>query len=210
MKPSPEKVWALKTYPVPQDVTQLRGYLGLAQFFKKFIRNFSELAEPLHRMTQKGVTYSWNMECETSFKAIKNRLIEEAMLAHRDPKAKLAIHCDASNTALGSVLMQELSPGVYQPLQYGGRALNKHERRYSVGDKELLSLIYSLSKWKYIVELEHITVFTDHCPLLALFNKKDEITNGRLANWLDQFMSMTFTVKPVSYTHLTLPTICSV
>ena len=103
----PLKVKAVATYPQPQNLEELRRFLGMASYFRKFIRNFASIARPLHRLTEKSVQFQWTSECQEAFSTLKQRLTEAPVLCYPDFTKPFIVYTDASGNGLGAVLCQE-------------------------------------------------------------------------------------------------------
>jgi hypothetical protein len=194
VRPDPEKIRAIKDWPVPVDVKGLRKFLGLAAYLHKYSRNYAELTVPLSRLLKKDVKWTWDAGCQRSFEGIKQSLIESPILAIADPDKPFHVVCDASDFAIGSALMQLDDDGVERVVCYQSRQLQPAERNYPVHDKELLAMKYALAKFRvYLLGDRPFKVFTDHASLRTAVNSPH--LSQRMARWLSFFAEYNFSVE---------------
>ena len=138
-----DKLEAIMNMRAPENVTELRSFLGLITYYQKFIPNLSSMFQPLHELLQKDVTWEWTAECEQA----KDILMREPVLIPFDPKRKLVLACDASPYGLGAVLPHVMDDGSERPIAYACRTLTKSERNYSQIEKEALGIIFKLGNF---------------------------------------------------------------
>lgn len=170
----------IKKYPTPKNRKGVQKFLGLASYFRMFIPEFGKIANPITDLLKKDVPYVWGPEQEKAFKELKQALLNPPVLAYPVFDKPFFIATDASDTALGAVLMQE-EAGKFHPIFYASRSLTPTERRYSVTKREALGVVYALRNFRYLV-LGHKTIlFTDHQPLRFLF--RTSIPEGQLGRW---------------------------
>ena len=141
--PDRGKVQAVKDWPVPSDASEVRQFLGLASYYRRYVLNFANIAAPLHQLTEKGAMYSWTPECDASFNALKKQLTQAPILAY--PKfgsgaGQFVLATDASNTGIGAVLEQE-----GRVVAYASRTLSKSEKNYSVIQRSVWQSFMQLS-----------------------------------------------------------------
>src|SRR6202041_2438254 len=129
-------------WPIPENVKRLRSFLGLAQYYHRFIRNFSDIAAPLHKLTSKTETWNWGVEQETAFQSLKNALRNTPTLILPRPDLPFTITTDASGFAIGAVLTQDHGKG-QQPICYLSHKMSPAERNYPTHEQELLAIIRS-------------------------------------------------------------------
>jgi transposase InsO family protein len=180
------KVDAVRNMPEPTDVSSLKSFLGSVQFYGKFLKNLSTEAEPLHRLTKKGVTWQWESEEKRAFQKLKDMLGSDDVLVHYDPTKKLGIACDASEIGIGAVLFHRYEDGSERPIANVSKTLNKAQRNYSQVQKEALAIVFGLKKFYQYVWGRKFTLVTDHKPLIALFGPTKEtpaLAANRLARW---------------------------
>lgn len=180
------KVDAVLNMCAPTDVSGLRSFLGSVQSYGKFLKNLSTVAEPLYRLTKRGVPWKWKTEETRAFKKLKEMLTSDNVLVHYDPEQKLGIACDASETGIGAVLFHRYEDGDERPIANVSKTLNKTQRNYSQVQKEALAIVYGLKKFYQYIWGRNFTLVTDHKPLIALFSPTKEtpvLAANRLARW---------------------------
>lgn len=170
----------------PKNVKELRTYLGAFQFYNKFIKDLATIAEPLYRLTNKNITWSWNKIQEDAFLQLKKTLTSNVILAHYDPKLPIGISCDASGVGVGVVLFHRYEDGSERPIAYASKVLTRSQKNYAQIHKEALSIIYGLNKFHQFLYGRKLVIVTDHKPLLVIFNNKgcnNILVANRLARW---------------------------
>ena len=183
VKPVNAKVEAIAHFPQPQTKKELMRFLGMAGYYRKFCRNFSDVVSPLTNLLAKNTKFVWNEECRLAFEKIQNMLMSAPVLAAPDFDKPFALATDASDVGVGSVLMQEDDCGIMHPVCYFSKKLNHHQMKYSTVEKETLALILSLEHFAVYLESpsKPVVVFTDHNPLTFLSRMKNK--NQRLLRW---------------------------
>ena len=180
----PKKTAAVRDWPVPKSATELRGFLGLANYFRKFIRNLSGLAAPLHELTGNSVrwtTESWTPTCQAAFEAIKRAVAEDIVLRYPDPSEeyRLELVSDASLQGTGAVLLQG-----GRPIAFHSKKFTPAEKNYTTGEQELLGVIHALREWRcYLEGTRPFTLVTDHKPLTFL--QGVPVLSRRQARWME-------------------------
>lgn len=185
IKPDPKKVSAVQAWPLPKTVTEVRSFLGLANYFRKFIQGFSKLAAPLTHLTkQEGVITTWDEACEKSFQGLKDALCDAPTLAHPDWNKPFEMVADASIIGLGAVLLQD-----GHPLAYLSKKLSPAEINYTTTDQELLAVVTALSEWRCYLEggKYNFTIVSDHHPLTHL--QTQPTVSRRQARWVEILQS---------------------
>ena len=175
LHPTLEKVQAVRDAPVPRNVSELKSYLGLLNYYGRFMPNLSSVLGPLHCLLRKNVRWSWKPEHEESFRASKQSLMSARVLVHYDPNKELVLSCDASPYGVGAVLAHRMPDGSEQPIAYASRSLSPPERNYSQLDKEGLAMIFGVKKFHQYVYGRKFEISTDHKPLLGLFSEERAI-----------------------------------
>jgi len=163
---------------VPRSPTEIRSFLGLAGYYRRFIKDFSKIAVPLTRLTRKGVAFSWGPEQQTSFETLRQRLCEAPVLALPEGMEDFVVYCDASILGLGAVLMQR-----GHVIAYASRQLKPHETRYPTHDLELGAVVFALKIWRHYLYGVRCTIYTDHKSLKYLMDQPN--LNMRQRRWLD-------------------------
>lgn len=181
IKPDMAKVEKVKFFPLPRTTKELKGFLGLVGYYRKFIAKFSKIAKPLHELLKKGVAYNWGERQNNAFEELKERLINPPILQYPDFTKPFIVTTDASNEALGAVLSQGEKIGEDLPVAYASRSLNKAEMNYSTTEKELLAIVFSVKQFRPYIYGRRFTVVTDHKPLTWIFRVNDP--SSRLLKW---------------------------
>ena len=193
VKPNPFKTAAVSSYPAPTNVKELRQFLGLSNYYRRFIKDYSRIAEPLHQLTRKtSKGFLWTPACQDAFDELKLRLTTAPILTFPDFSKEFILHTDASATALGAVLCQE-KEGVEHVIAYWSRQLNKPERNYSTIEREALATVAAIKEFYPYLYGFSFKLFTDHNPLIALKGLKD--VGGRLARWMIFLQQFNFQIK---------------
>ena len=174
----PDKIEAVKQWPAPKTVTEVRSFLCLASYYRRFIQGFAEIAKPLHRLTERNNTWHWTKECQETFRELKTRLINAPILAYPSSEGRFILDTDASGQVIGAVLSQ-VQNGVEKVISYASRSLNKPERNYCVTRRELLAVVYFIKKHCHYLYGRDFEVRTDHAALKWLLSFKDP--EGQLA-----------------------------
>jgi hypothetical protein len=180
IEPDPSKIKVVRDFPVPASVRKVREFLGLCNYYRRFIRNFADLASPLTDLTKKDAKFDWTAECQACFDELKKRLTSEPILAHPDFRLPFTMHSDASNTGLGIVLTQ-VQDGKERVISYASRALTKAEKNYSTTEREALAVVWGSKYFRPYLYGRRYVVYTDHNALVSLMKSKD--TSSRLTRW---------------------------
>ncbi|RVW84176.1 Retrovirus-related Pol polyprotein from transposon 17.6, partial [Vitis vinifera] len=174
----PGKVDAVANWRRPSTMTEIRSFLGLAGYYRRFIEGFSKIALPLTKLTQKGVKFEWSDDCECSFQELKNRLVSAPILTIPSGSGGFVVYSDASHQGLGCVLMQH-----GRVVAYASRQLKPYERNYPTHDLELAAVVFALKIWRHFLFGETCEIFTDHKSLKYLFSQKE--LNMRQRRWIE-------------------------
>jgi len=187
VEPLQKKVDALLNFPRPITRKQLQSFLGLANYYRKFVPHFASLSVVLSDLLKKGVKFQWSNEAEQAFLDIKSRLASRPILVPPDFTKPFSILVDASNVAIGAALVQDVN-GLEHPICYLSRKLNKYQRNYAVIEKEALALLTAVRTFSVYFGSTPVNVYTDHSPLQFL-NRMSPY-NQKLLRWnleLQQF-----------------------
>ena len=180
------KLDALLNLPAPTDVSKLKAFLGMVNYYGKFIGQLSTLLDPLNHLLKKGVPWNWTKECQNAFETCKQLISEDSCLVPYNPKRPIKLDCDASSTGVGAVLSHIMEDGQERPIAFASRTLTKTERGYAQLHKEALSLIFGVKKFHMYLYGNHFTLVTDHKPLLSILGPKIGIPTlaaARLQRW---------------------------
>jgi hypothetical protein len=188
----PEKVVQVATWPTPKNVTELRSFIGLVSYYRKFCKNFSSVAAPLHAMTGKNARFNWTKECDKAFQDLKARLISSPILAMPADKGEYCLDTDASNLSIGAVLSQ-VQNGEERVIAYASRTLNAAERNYCVTRKELLAVVFYAKQFRNYLLGREFLLRTDHSALRWLRHTPEPI--GQQARWLEQLEAFNFRIE---------------
>ena len=164
----PEKVDAVMSWDRPKSVFEIRSFLGLVRYYRRFIENFSQLAAPMIRLTWKGVKFEWDDLCEKAFQELKMRLTSAPTLIVPEQGQRYMVYCDASRDGLRCVSMQSR-----RVVAYGSRNLKNHEQNYPTLDLELAVIVFALKIWRHYLYGEHFIVILDHKSLRYIFTHRD-------------------------------------
>ncbi len=178
----PDKTNCIKQWPAPTNATELKQFLGLATYYRKFVKNFSIIASPLHTLTRKNVQWEWTLNCQQAFQELKDLLTETPVLAFPSFTHQFILDTDASNDGLGAVLSQHID-GHELVVAYASRILSKSERSYCTTRKEMLALVWAVRYFRPYLIGREFRVRTDHNSLRWLQNFKD--AEGQVARWLE-------------------------
>jgi hypothetical protein len=183
VKPDPGKVKALQDWPVPQTVHELRSFMGLANYFRRFVRGFSRTAVPLtNLLNSKGKLVDWGPEQDIAFQQLKAALASAPVLRVADPRRPFLLNCDASDHAIGGVLLQEFA-GALHPIAFHSRKLNSAERNYTVTEREMLSIVECVKEWSHYIAGTSTLVQTDHKSLQHFWSQPK--LPGRQTRWME-------------------------
>ncbi|XP_070022617.1 uncharacterized protein [Nicotiana sylvestris] len=174
----PQKIAMVKNWPRPTTPTEIRNFLGLAGYCRRFVDGFSTLASPLTKLTQKAVKLQWSDARERSFQELKSRLTTTSVLTLLEGTKGFVVYCDSSRIGLGCVLMQ-----LDKVIAYASRQLKNHEKNYPTHDLELVAVVFALKIWQHYLYGVHVDVFTDHKSLQYIFKQKE--LNLRQRRWLE-------------------------
>ena len=163
----PAKVEAVLNWPQPKNVTEIRSFLGLAGYYRRFVEGFAKIANPMTALTRKEHKYNWTESCERSFRELKKRLTTAPFLTIPQGSTEFSIYCDASKSGLGAVLMQH-----GKVVAYASRQLKDYETRYPTHDMELAAVVFALKTWRHYLYRVHCEIYTDHKTLKYLFTQK--------------------------------------
>ncbi len=183
VKPDPEKVRAVESFPRPVTKKQVRGFLGLTGYYRRFIENYSRIAAPLTDLTKKSLPdkANWTQDCENAFNRLKLALIQTPILCNPDFDKEFILQTDASDRGAGAVLSQMDTEGRDRPIAFFSRKFLPREERYSTVEKECLAIKLGVEAFKVYLIGKKFTVQTDHRSLIWLNKLKEK--NNRLARW---------------------------
>jgi hypothetical protein len=174
----PSKVKDVLSWNTPQNILDIRSFLGPAGYYRRFIEGFSKISKPMTELLVKGNTFEWTPRHETSFQESKKRLTTASVLTMPDMEKPFLIYCDASGQGLGCVLMQD-----GHVVAYASRQLRKHEEKYLAHNLELAAMVHALKIWRHHIIGKRCEVYSDHKSLKYIFTQPD--LNLRQRRWLE-------------------------
>lgn len=172
----------------PQNVKEIRRFLGLSGYYRKFIKGYATLANPLTELTKQGTTFTWGDLQEVSYQTIVRILNEKPFLQQPDWDVPFVLETDASAVGLGAVLMQNGLPVVY-----GSKTLNNAERKYSATEREILAIVHFCDSFRYFLEGRKFTLRTDHQPLVYMARQADP--HHKYARWISRLQAYDFDLE---------------
>lgn len=182
------KVEAIQSWPTPNSITQVRSFLGLAGFYRQFVKAFSTIAAPLNELTKKNVPFVWSTAQEEAFTILKDKLTHAPLLQLPDFSKMFELECDASGIGLGGVLLQEGKPVAYFSEKLSGPSLN-----YSTYEKELYALVRTLETWQHYLWPKEFVIHSDHESLKHI--RSQSKLNRRHAKWVEFIESFPYVIK---------------
>ena len=175
------KVAAIRDWPRPASVRDVRSFHGLANYYRRFIADFSKISTPLTNLTKKAVGFLWGPAEESAFEKLKQAMISAPVLATPDLSKPFTVYVDASGIATGGVLLQEDEHKKLHPLAFISKKLQPAELNYTVGELEMLAIVHALQAWRCFLEGAEFTVWTDHSNLTSFISSPT--LNGRQSRW---------------------------
>jgi len=193
VSPDPAKVKLVKEFPVPQTQRDVRAFLGLANYYRKFVKNFSAIATPLNKLLSKDTPFQWTDECQKAFDILKHALTEAPILVYPNFDKQFILYTDASSTAISYILGQLDDEGRERVISYSGRGLKPTEKRWSISERECLAVVEGIKTFKVYLANKKFLVKTDHSAIQFLKKVKDP--TGRLGRWMIFLQSYDFDVE---------------
>ena len=203
-KPNDEKVEAILKLKPPENTKDLKSFLGAIQYMAKFLPKLSEQTDRLRKLLKKNEPWIWGPEQETDFNRIKQMLTEGPCLAHYAKDKDNMVTTDASKTGLGITLWQKQDDGNIKPIAYGSRYLNDTEKNYSIGELELLAVVWGLEKFRFHLYGKKVYLYTDHQALEPLIkrNRCNKQYSARLTRWLDRLAHFDIAIQHIAGSNL--------
>ena len=203
LRPTAEKVRAIMEAPTPKDVPQLRSFLGLVNYYGKFLPHLSSVLAPLYLLLQKTQNWTWGKAQEKAFQHAKTALTSTDVLTHYDPDRELIIDCDASPYGVGAVLSHRMDDGQTKPIAFASRSLTVAEKKYSQLDKEGLAIVFGVKRFHQYLAGRMFSIYSDHKPLQHIFaidHPTPAMASARLQRWALTLGAYNYTItyKPGS------------
>ena len=183
---SKEKVRAILEAPRPRNLSELRSFLGLLNYYAKFIANLASILHPLYQLLQANHPWRWSKECERSFHKAKESLMKSPVLTHYDPSLQIVMAADASAYGIGAVISHRFPDGSEKPIAFASRTLTKSEQNYAQVEKEALSLVFGIHRFHQYLYGRHFILITDHKPLTTILGPKQGVpplAAARMQRW---------------------------
>ncbi len=188
------KLQAVESFPVPKSQKQVRSFIGLCNYYRRFVRDFAKIAKPLNNLTKKDTTFKWTEECQEAFITLKKALTSEPIiLKYPDWDRPFTLYCDASDYALGYILGQVDEQGRERVIAYAGRSLSEVEQKWHITEKECLAIIQGIKHFKVYLADKEFTILTDHKALEYL--KKATDSSGKLHRWAIALQQYKYVIK---------------
>ena len=192
IRPDPAKLEAVSKFPEPKNLSQLKSFMGLANYYHKFIRGFALISRPLYALTRKDVPFNWTPQCVAAFETLKRALLSAPCLYAPNLRLPFILQTDASGEGIAAVLTQEVD-GEEHPIAYISRQLSKAEQNYSPTEWECLAVVWAVGQFQHYLIDAPFTIVTDHAALKWLPTKKFE--NTRIMRWSMKLAEYTYTVQ---------------
>ncbi|UYV60584.1 hypothetical protein LAZ67_1001594 [Cordylochernes scorpioides] len=193
LKPGPRKIKAIEEFPEPKNVHDIRRFLGLTNFFRRFVKDFARKAEPLSRLTKKGSQFEWKEEQRRSFGGLRKDLVEYPVLAHYNPELKTEVHCDASAEGLAGMVLQMDEDCKWRLVYCVSKKTTEAEKMYHSSKLELMAIVWTLDRLRQFLVGIKFTVVTD-CQALVYMNAK-KTTNPQIARWYNLIQEYDFEIR---------------
>ena len=182
VKPDPEKVEKMMNYPEPKNIRELRGVLGLFSYYRRFIKDFAQLADPLYQLLKKDTPYTWTESQQQAFENLREKLTKAPIVQYPDFTKPFILHTDASGTGVGAVLAQKEGKQEHV-IAYASRTLNPAEKNYAITELECLAIVWAVKYFRHYLYSSKFSIVTDHTALKWLLNSTSESMNKRLERW---------------------------
>lgn len=192
IRTDPAKVSAVTTWSIPQNLTELRAFLGLCSYYRRFVHGFADVAAPLHELTKKGRCFTWDTRCQAAFDELKRRLTSAPILGLPRNEGTYYLDTDASEESVGAILSQ-LQDGEERVIAYSSRRISDVEKRYSTTRKELLAVVFGLRQYRQYLLGRRSVLRTDHAALQSLRRTPEPV--GQAGRWLDFIEQFDLVVK---------------
>ena len=204
IEPVSSKVETIVKVPPPANVQQRRSFLGLINYYGKYIPNLSTLLYPLNSLLQSNKKWCWSTECSKAFQNAKNQLTSACVLTHFNPNLPIALAADASAYGVGAVISPIFSDGSEHPIAFASRTLTSAEKNYAQLEKEALALIFGVKMFHRYLYGRNFTLITDHKPLVTIMGPKKGIPSlaaARLQRWAILLSAYEYTIQYKSTTN---------
>ena len=198
LHPTEEKIRAIKNAPQPKNISELRAFLGILNYYSKFLPGITSKLAPLYSLLSKQSKWLWGIQQEKAFALTKNALQADSLLVHFDPAKPLLLACDASQYGVGAVLSHQMSDDQERPIAFASRTLSPAEKKYSQLEKEALAIIFAVKKFHNYIYGTTFTIQSDHQPLSFLFSEHKGIpvmASSRIQRWALTLAGYWYTIR---------------
>ena len=195
----PARFAAVHDWPIPKNITDVRSFLGLCSYYRRFIAKFSTIASPLNRLLEAGQIFKWTHDCQTAFETLKAALTGDELMSYPDNDGLFIIDTDASDTGIGATLSQiqwwceRTQKEEERPIAYASRSMTKPQRRYCTARRELLAIITFIQYFRYYLLGKQFLIRTDHSALRWIMTFKDPV--DQMARWLEIMAQFDFKIE---------------
>ena len=198
VKPDPSKVSAVQNWPLPKNVTDVRSFLGLCSYYRRFIAQFATIASPLHRLLEAGQTFKWTSDCQAAFDRLKAALTGDKVMSYPSDDGLFIIDTDASDTGIGATLSQlqwcdRTNREEERPIAYASRSMTKTQRRYCTTRRELLAIVTFLQHFRHYLLGRQFLIRTDHSALRWIMSFREPV--DQMARWLQILSQFDFKIE---------------
>ena len=179
--PNPKKVSAVTDFPTPTSVRQVRQFVGLVSYYRRFVQGFAKIAAPLHQLTKKDAEFTWTSKCQDALDILKKKLVEAPVLVYPNFDLGFVLETDASYFGLGAVLSQKLVDQLLHPVSFSSRSLSPSEKNYAVTELETLAVVWAMKHYRAYLYGHDVQVVTDHSAVKSLLSNPG--ASGKHARW---------------------------
>ena len=169
---SKKKIVAIENLPAPQNISQLRAFIGAVNYYNRFIPNIPSILQLLYNLLKKDTKWNWDSKCQNSFQEVKSILQSDNFLVHYNPELPLNLTVDASQDGVGAVLSHLYENGTERPIFFASRTLSDQQKRWSQIDREAFSIVFGIKKFYQFLYGSHFTLATDNKALVSIFGPK--------------------------------------
>lgn len=195
---APSKITAIVDAPPPQNVSQLKSFLGLLNYYGRFMSNLASLLKLLHHLLRKEEAWKWTASCQEAFQKAKYVLTASEVLTHINPSLQIQLACDASPYGVGAVISHILPDSGEKPIAFASRTLNKAEANYAQREQEALSMVFGVRKFHQYLYGRKFKLLTDHRPLMTILGPYTGIPSlaaSRLQRWVLLLLGHSYGIK---------------
>ena len=193
IKPQKRLTEAIENFAQPECKKDVKSFLGMANFYRTFIKNFADISHPLNRLTSDNVDFVWDEQCNNAFQTLKKALCSGPVLSFPHLGEKFVVEVDASDVAYGGVLSQQDADGLFHPVAYFSDTVKKSQRNWAPTTKEAFALILAGRHWYVYLAGQHFVLQSDHNPLVYLRKQKDP--RGKFARWIMELEEYDYEIK---------------